>query len=163
MTTFLTDSLIELFLFSTYFIFHIQIVTHVLTRNFVTYLDIKFICTTVKSSLATEDDMRMSKHVLKIKNVVFLSRVIVNLLSLWPFGNSLSCSNGWQYLFNRWLSQPVWTDNEQILNSYPFKNHKECFCARGHIFYLHVLLQYTEIRPLQKTRNDHYTIFPFIM
>ena len=31
------------------------------------------------------------------------------------------------------------------------------------LFYLHVLLQYTEIRPLQKTRNDDYTIFPFIM
>jgi len=52
------------FLFSVYLVFHIQIVTHVLTRNFVTYLNIKFKCTTVVSSFATEDDMGMSKHVL---------------------------------------------------------------------------------------------------
>ena len=31
---------------------------------FLTYLNIKFKCTTIKSSFATEDDMRMSKHVL---------------------------------------------------------------------------------------------------
>ena len=53
-----------LFLFSAYLVFHIQIVTQVLTRNFVTYLNLKFKCTTVRSSFATEDDMRMSKHVL---------------------------------------------------------------------------------------------------
>ena len=53
-----------LFLFSVYLVFHIQIVTQVLTRNFVTYVNLKFKCTTVKSSFATEDDMRMSKHVL---------------------------------------------------------------------------------------------------
>ena len=52
-----------LFLFSAYLVFHIQIVTQVLMRNFVMYLNIKFKCTTVKSSFATEDDMRMSKHV----------------------------------------------------------------------------------------------------
>ena len=45
-------------------VFHIQIDAQVLKRNFVTYLNIKFKCTTVKSSFATEDDMRMSKHVL---------------------------------------------------------------------------------------------------
>ena len=52
----------ELFVFA-YLIFHIQIVTQVLTWNFVTYLNIKFKCTTVESSFATEDDMKMSKHV----------------------------------------------------------------------------------------------------
>ena len=50
-----------LFLFSAYLVFHIQIVTQVLTWNFVTYLNLKFKCTTVKSSFTTEDDMRMSK------------------------------------------------------------------------------------------------------
>ena len=53
-----------LFLFSAYFVFHVEIVTQVLMRNFVTYLNIKFKCTTVKSSFATEDDMRVSKHFL---------------------------------------------------------------------------------------------------
>ena len=41
--------------------------TQVLTRYFVTYLNINYIYNryiTVKSSFATEDDMRMSKHVL---------------------------------------------------------------------------------------------------
>ena len=39
-----------------------------MTRHFVTYLNINFKCTTVKSSFATDVDMRMSKHILK--NVV---------------------------------------------------------------------------------------------
>ena len=53
-----------LFLFSAYVLFHIQIVTQVLTLNFVTYLNIQLKCTTVKSSFATEVDMGMSKYVL---------------------------------------------------------------------------------------------------
>jgi len=52
------------FLFSACLVFHVQIVAQVLTRNFVTHLNVKFKYTTVISSFATEDDMRMSKHVL---------------------------------------------------------------------------------------------------
>jgi len=52
------------FLFSAYPVFHIQIITQVLECNFVTYLNIKFKCSTVMSLCVTEDDMRMSKHVL---------------------------------------------------------------------------------------------------
>ena len=60
-----------LLLFSAYLVFHIQIATQVLKRNFVTSPNIKFKCTTVKSSFATEDDLRMSKHVLQIKKCRF--------------------------------------------------------------------------------------------
>ena len=35
------------------------------------YLNIKFICATVKSSFANEDDMRMSKYVFQIANCRF--------------------------------------------------------------------------------------------
>ena len=61
-----------LLLCARYFSFpHIQIVTQALTSAFLTYLNLKFKCTTVKSSFAAEDDMRMSKHVLYIKKVRF--------------------------------------------------------------------------------------------
>ena len=66
---------------SRFFVFNIQIVRkqYDVICNVISY---KFKCTTVKIAFTTEDDIRMSKHVLQTKSCGFFIKNFLNLFKM---------------------------------------------------------------------------------